>query len=149
MRAGRLTATAIVVVLAGNAAGVWLLISGWRLFDASAQFVQRASPAPGRVVAYDRPLASSAGPLQPVVRFSVNRAESHEFRPHFATVWTGYDLGQSVIVLYDPDNPEDARVDDFWQLWFLPVGTGTFGASLIVVPLSALAWAFLGRRQLS
>ena len=149
MRASKQTATAIVVVLAGNAAGLWLLISGWRLFDASAKFVQRANPAPGRVVAYDRPLTSSAGPLQPVVRFNVNRAESHEFRPRFTTVWTGYDIGQSVIVLYDPDNPEDARVDDFWQLWFLAAGAGVFGAGLIVIPLGALGWAFLGRKRTS
>ncbi len=54
-----------------------------------------------------------------------------------------------MIVLYDPDNPEDARVDDFWQLWFLAVGAGVFGAGLIIIPLGALGWAFLGRKRTS
>lgn len=147
MRTSRLPATAFVMVLAANAVGVWLLLAAWQLFTESARFVERANPVPGKIVAYDRPGHTSVGPLQPVVRFNVSRAETHEFRPGFATLWSGYDIGDSVVVLYDPENPDDARVDDFWQLWFVAVGAAVFGGALILVPLAASAWALLGARS--
>jgi uncharacterized protein DUF3592 len=37
-------------------------------------------------------------------------------------------VGQRVIVLYDPDEPENAMIDHGWKNWLLPGIPGVFGA---------------------
>jgi len=32
-----------------------------------------------------------------------------------------YHVGQAVRVVYDKANPSKARIDNFWELWLLPI----------------------------
>ncbi|MAG55700.1 MAG: hypothetical protein CMJ83_05360 [Planctomycetes bacterium] len=51
----------------------------------------------------------------------------------------GPEAGDFVDVLYDPGDPENARVDGFMSLWFIPALLGVFGGGF-------LAFARMGLR---
>ena len=38
-----------------------------------------------------------------------------------------FDVGEPVAVLYDPAEPEEARIDSFFQLWFAALILGGIG----------------------
>ena len=48
------------------------------------------------------------------------------------------EVGGHVGVRYNPDNPQDAVIDQYWQTWFLPTLFGIFGAPVLLVGL--LVW---------
>ena len=148
-RASSHTATAAFIVGAAGIAGVALVALGATQFSRNADFVARALPAAGTVIAYDRPGgdAMSAAPLTPIVRYQLNKADVRDLRPEFVASWRGYDIGERLTVLYDPQDPTKALIDDFWQLWFLPVLCGVTGLAMIVVPLSALGLAISANRR--
>lgn len=138
-RARSHTATAIFVVVAVDLIALSLLGFAWIQYDDSLTFIEKAQPAVGEVIALDLPSADSTdGPLTPVVRYQLNRSDVRDLRPAFAAVWGGYQVGQRLTVLYDPNDPAEARIDDFWQLWFLPLATAAGGLVLLVVPSTAL-----------
>lgn len=46
-----------------------------------------------------------------------------------------YERGEEVTVLYDPADPERARIHSFTQMWLLPVIFGSAGVAFLVVGL--------------
>jgi hypothetical protein len=42
-------------------------------------------------------------------------------------------LGDHVDVRYRPDNPHDATINTYWQVWFLPTLLGIIGAPFLLV----------------
>jgi hypothetical protein len=52
----------------------------------------------------------------------------------------GYRVGQSVEVLYDPTNAQDARIETFFQLWFLPMVLAAIGALCAIVAWATARW---------
>lgn len=74
----------------------------------------------------------------PVVRFRLPDGESMEVKdlgagaPDFST-------GDSVTVLYFPENPEDIRLDTFERLWLVPIIAVGFGCFWLM--FGAVAWA--------
>ena len=68
----------------------------------------------------------------PVVRFLTAREQVVEFRSNSGSSAPTHQVGASVKVLYDPDNPHKARIDSlwerlfgwFWAIVFLLIGLG-------------------------
>jgi hypothetical protein len=44
-------------------------------------------------------------------------------------------IGDSVPILYDPDRPEDIRIDTGRNPWLVPLVVGLFGVGLVAVAL--------------
>jgi hypothetical protein len=42
-------------------------------------------------------------------------------------------LGEHVDVRYNPDDPHDATINTYWQVWFLPTLLGIIGAPFLLV----------------
>ncbi len=143
------TSTATVIVTAVSLVGVLLLALGGYFFYQSTAFVDRSWPAVGEVVGYVRPGggATSLTPLTPIVRYQPSQSEVRQLQPSFVATWRGYTVGEKLTVLYDPDNLSDARIDDFWQLWFLPVLSASLGMALVTLPWLALGIAVAGNRR--
>ena len=55
----------------------------------------------------------------PIVRFVTESGRTIEFTSN--TGGGGHREGESVPVRYDPADPTDAKIDEFYNLWFLPV----------------------------
>jgi hypothetical protein len=63
----------------------------------------------------------------PRVRFATPTGESVEFTGSVGSTPAAFDVGEAVAVLYDPADPQDARIDSFFQLWFGPLILGFLG----------------------
>jgi hypothetical protein len=63
----------------------------------------------------------------PRVRFMTAAGEPVEFTGSVGSSPAAFDVGEAVVVLYDPADPGGARIDSFFQLWFGPLILGFLG----------------------
>lgn len=135
---------AILAVGFADLIGIGLLLLAFSLQQRTEAFIARAWPAPGVVVGFERGDGDEPRPA-PVVRFETPRGEEHRFRANLYVAWRDYGMGETVPVLYDPREPDDARVDDSLMLWIGPLVAAVFGLILTVGSTGALAYALMAR----
>jgi hypothetical protein len=77
----------------------------------------------------------------PVVQYQVG-GQTYRIRGKVSSETPGYSVGESVTVLYSPDNPSDGKINSFAENWLLPLvfaGGGLLfilmGAAMLVVRL--------------
>jgi Protein of unknown function (DUF3592) len=56
-------------------------------------------------------------------------------------------VGEHVGVRYNPDNPQDAVIDQYWQIWFLPTLFGIFSAPFLLGGIAFGVVTLAARRQ--
>ena len=61
------------------------------------------------------------------MRFVTPAGEAVEFTGSVGSSPAAFEVGEAVAVLYDPADPQDARIDSFFQLWFGPLILGFLG----------------------
>jgi hypothetical protein len=113
--------------------GMGMLAGGAYQGARSFRLELRGAHARGTVVELVHTSDSEAGSsYTPRVRYRSASAE-RTFVSSVGTGWRRYEPGDRVSVLYDPENPEEARIRSFWDLWSGP-------ALLLGMGLS-FAWA--------
>ena len=111
---------------------VFVLVSLWNV-RSTKQFLAQSETAHGEVI--DLVLGSSrtgdsgtsSSVYYPVVRFATHEGEYIEFQSGIGSQPPAYRVGDRVTVRYRPDNPYRAKIDSFFQLWFLSVLFGGLG----------------------
>ncbi len=73
----------------------------------------------------------------PVVRFHTPEGVEREFRG-MGTSSRSHEVGEAVLVLYDPAQPDFPRMRHFGQLWTWPLAFGAMGLLFTGLGLSAL-----------
>jgi hypothetical protein len=119
---------------------VGLMFLSARSYVGTRDFLDSAARADGRVVK----MRNAGGVHYPVVSFSDSSGTVHILESATGTNPPAYQLGDSVIVLYSPSKPVDARIQGFGDLWFRTVLQSGIGLALGIV--SVLLWIF--RRSL-
>jgi hypothetical protein len=92
----------------------------------------------------EKSVAAPPGTSSPLVEFTTAGGVKVRFRAR--TGWessSGHEVGDEVDVLYDPRNPDDARIGSVGQLWAGPLTTG--GLGLLLLALSLLLFVKIGR----
>ena len=111
-------------------AGVALLFLGVHLHQKNAAFLARAVRAPGVVVEMATNHSSDGGSTYaPVVEFE-HEGRKYTFKDSISSNPPSYRRGEAVGVLYDPDQPRDARIDRGRWNKAVPILIGGFGALL-------------------
>lgn len=92
-------------------------------------------------------VAAVSGRGCPSVTFVAHQGEPVTFSGQVCSQ-PGYEIGESVELLYDPSEPRKVHIDSFTQNWFVSLILGSFGSifllgSLVFVVPEALA----GRRR--
>jgi hypothetical protein len=108
----------------------------------TAHFVFGAAHAPGDV------LSLVPGPkagVAPHVRFTAASGSAVEFTSAVASSPPSHRVGEQVMVLYDPANPQHAEIEGFFTLWSPPVAFGAVG--LVVLVLGLLGFTMRQRPQ--
>jgi hypothetical protein len=110
------------------AIGFVLLVLGAVTLVRTLQFVSGAEHATGTVVELSRS-SDSEGTVtfHPVVRFTTAEGRTVEFVSSTGSSPPDHSAGDRVEVLYDPDDPQDARLTGFFDLWLLPLVFGVMG----------------------
>jgi hypothetical protein len=114
--------------------GIFLLI-GLGLLGGAAFLVvdtrsdiARADKADGSVIALIGERDSDGDTMYyPRVRYVTRSGNPVEFTGSVGSSPAAFDVGEPVAVLYDPAEPEGARIDSFFQLWFAALILGGIG----------------------
>jgi hypothetical protein len=114
------------------AVGVVALIVGAVLLVRTVQFVAEAEHATGTVVDMSRERDSEGDvSFHPVVRFRTAQGDTIVFVSSYGSSSPSESPGDRVEVLYDPDDPSDAKLSGLFQVWLFPAVVLLIGASSI------------------
>ena len=129
----------LLMVVLQAAAGVWL-------YTRTAAFLDTAVPATGEVVELKESSGSEGGTTwSPVFAWVDAAGVERRSTAGFSSNPPSHAVGEPIDLLYDPQNPEDARIDGFFSLWLAPLIFGALAAVQAVFVLTlglALPWAF-------
>ena len=118
------------------------------------QTARREVSAPGRVVdlversSRDSKTGAVTVFSYPVVEFTASNGQAQKVQTSEGSYPPAYSAGDAVTVLYDPQQPREARIKSFssdLMLWLLPIITGVVGTAFGGVALAVLKMAF-GRK---
>jgi hypothetical protein len=110
-------------------AGTLLLVIGLIEAVHTQWFVTRAARASGVVVENISGTDSEgSSTVRPQVRFRIPTGQVFLFISRVGSSRPRYEAGEGVPVLYDPENPGDARIQSSLSLWFVSLVFGGLGA---------------------
>lgn len=114
--------------------GVVILIASRWIATNAYEFTEHALRTQGTVVELQQAESKRSSNKRrssvyyPIVTFSTSDGQNITFRESVGTNPPAYEQGETVDVLYLPDNPNDARIKDWLSLWLLPTVFFSFGA---------------------
>ncbi len=100
--------------------GVGMLAVSVFIFSNTSGFISRAVEADGEVIDLDRSRSSSSSSTtyRPVVAFTTATGKRIEFTSSVGSSPPSHRVGERVKVLYQPGDPQSARIKSFFHLWF-------------------------------
>jgi hypothetical protein len=111
------------------AMSLWTGIHSWRL-------IHHGGRTTGSIVEMHRGDRESDNlSAAPRFRFRDAAGLEHTVLSNFYHYPPAHRVGDSVKVVYDRSDPENARIDSFAYLWFAPVFTAGFGALFLPIGL--------------
>jgi hypothetical protein len=108
-------------------------------------FIHSASRTHGQVIDL-APRTNNDNDVEyaPIFRFVAENGQAFTVTSSVSSNPAGFEVGETVEVLYRKDDPVGAQIASFWQLWFIPV---IFGAIGVVHGLIGVAALFVLRRR--
>jgi hypothetical protein len=91
-------------------------------------FLARAERAPGTVVDLEPSRSKDGTTYRPVVDYVLPTGQARTLRSNTGSNPPAFSIGEAVVVLYDPADPADARIDSTFSLWGGPIILGGMSA---------------------
>lgn len=114
--------------------GIGLLLGAYLFYQHTQNFLKKAIRAEGEIVALIP--SEDAGTHTPQVSFQTQKGEIIDFTSNIgSSSYDETDIGKKVTVLYLPENPQTARLQNFWNLWLNPIVLGGFSLIFLTVGL--------------
>lgn len=111
-------------------------------------FVQSASRAQATITKLtERPGHDSGTVYYPVFRFQDGKGQAHEIDSSSGQYPPAYKVGDTVTVLYQPEQPENAKLDRFFDVWGWAAMLGGFGVLDLVVGSGLLVFVIIIQRS--
>src|SRR5690348_8172445 len=103
--------------------GIALLLAAGGTAASSFRFRATSLRTTGQITR----LITGRGYSFPVFVFTDLHGQTHTIQSHIIGPIRIYREGQTVSVLYQSVDPYDAKIDDWVNLWMLPIAFGLFG----------------------
>lgn len=136
-----------------SAGGAVLIFLGLQSYSANRAFADHALPAEGTVESFeiwrDPGTDRREDVHYAVVSFKIADGRNVRVRGPRRNSFVDLEQGDSVAVLYDAENPENAKFDSFMGLWFSATMLCAIGASAILIPMLTLwqGWLWAKRQR--
>jgi nitrogen fixation-related uncharacterized protein len=137
--------------------GIVALFFGVRMYWESATFAERANEASGTVVDYEKIVRGTGSNERKdvryyvIVEFTVADGRRYRFQgPHRQEEGPfKISKGDVVSVLYDPADPQNAKVNSFLGMWFASTILIVVGIAFILVPMLTLwtSWKWVNNQK--
>ncbi len=134
--------------------GLGSVIAGGFAYLGTRAFIADANRADGKVIdlilergSSNRTSSGTASVYKPLVIYQTTSGEKIEFLARVGSNPPSHHKGDSVIVLYQSENPQGAKIDSFLHLWFTASILGGMGFVFFMVGGGMIAWERHGRRK--
>lgn len=140
----RLRVASLLVGLCIAGGGAAAVAGAFAMLNSARRFFKTALSATGRIVEFttDRHMGPDGKTVEryfAVIAFQASGGQEHRVESQSVgrtLKQLQLDLGRKVSVLYDPDNPSDARTGTSLQLWIVPLLVGLLGLLLLAAGLA-------------
>jgi hypothetical protein len=136
------------VALVCLALGVGMLLASVATFVHTKRFTAGAEHATGTVIDLSEDFTSDGTVYYPVVRFTTAAGRTVEFGSSSGSS-SPPDVGDRVEVLYDLDDPQDAKLSGFFDLWLWTIALGGLGFLFSAFALLAPHFGLFGQSRLA
>ena len=126
--------TSVIISLTVGAA---LLAGSAYMYVNTRELISSAAKVPGTVVDFERRSSKGGSTDYPVIEFVTASGETHRFTTSGAG---DFAKGESVQVLYYDNDPANARVNAFIELWLGSLALGAFGLLCVGVGIGTLLY---------
>ncbi|SDX72923.1 DUF3592 domain-containing protein [Marinobacter mobilis] len=126
--------------------GIAMLVGASLLYNNTSDFLTRAVSAQGQVVDLVLSRSSDTTTYYPVVVFRDASGRQVEFKSNSGTNPPSYTRGERVEVLYEPGEPEAARINGFFSLWGAAIIVGGLGLVFGLVGFGMTVYGLLHQR---
>lgn len=112
----------LVGVVAFGFVGLVMLWGAWYLTKELRAFLPLSLPATGKVIEFKTEVSKDSDghksvSYYPIIEFSTKDNQKVKFQSKLAVDQYKYPVGESIKILYNRSNPDDARIDSFDNLW--------------------------------
>ncbi len=130
--------------------GIFFLMMGWNEFFQSRTFLDGAKRTQGVVIelVYERGSGGRAGSssgYRSVYRYTALDGETHTNRSRSRSDPPRHAVGDPLAVRYRPEQPDNARIDSFAELWSSATWNSGFGLFLLGIGTIGLLTAIKHR----
>jgi Protein of unknown function (DUF3592) len=119
--------------------GVLLLGIDLFLFLYTQQQITNSLHVQGKVIDLVAQDSDEDASVAPRISFVAKNGDTYTFTSSVSTYPPSFQKGQTVELYYDPQNPKEAIIDTFWELWFVNVLLTGLSLPFLGVGL-VLAW---------
>jgi hypothetical protein len=114
--------------------GLGLLVASVFIYLNTRSFINSSARAKGTVIAHAQSRSSDGGlTYAPVISFRTPDGQTVEFKSQTSSNNPSPALGESVEVLYNPRNPQEAEINSFTSLWILTIILSALGAGFFII----------------
>lgn len=115
--------------------GVGLLLGFFFAFSRTRRFLASAQEARAEVVGVQERVGTNHRDrvYYPVLRYRTQQGATKEVVSSVGSNPPRHKEGDSVVLLYDPANPDDVRIHSFLNVWVGPLVLGALGVILTLV----------------
>lgn len=140
-KSDREMAVGVVVAAVFVLIGAALIAFGTSIHRQHSALKAHGRETAGVIIGFER-IGQQGGPelrgtfLVPVVRFTASSGQEITFlgSTNTSPPWADYRAGGKVAVIYDPQQPENARIDTFAEIWFAPLLLWIVGGAAMLIP---------------
>jgi len=124
--------------------GLGLAFWGWNERQNTQEFIAAAETAPGQVVDVIVKTDSDGDPMYyPEFTFTTAAGENVQVRSNVGSNPPAHRVGDKIEILYDPNQPLNAKVNSFSGVWLLPTILLGIGGLFILFGVLGLVNALL------
>ncbi|OGH90650.1 MAG: hypothetical protein A2479_02145 [Candidatus Magasanikbacteria bacterium RIFOXYC2_FULL_39_8] len=125
---------------------IFVGVGGYSFLD-SQKVIKTFASAQGTVVELVRSSTSNeSNTYSPLVSFVANETE-YQFKSNFSSDPPAYDVGEQVNVLYNPESPQDARINSFLSLYLISLIFGVTGLILLGIGAGYIAYRVIKNKS--
>ncbi len=109
--------------------GLGMLIGAFFIYKNTSDFIEKAITTNGVVVELIRVQSSndSSDTFSPIVAFKDQNGIEVEFTSSSSSSPASFDIGEKVVVFYEPQKPVNAKIKSFFELWGAATIVGGIG----------------------
>ncbi|XZG69532.1 DUF3592 domain-containing protein [Chitinibacteraceae bacterium HSL-7] len=134
------------------AVGVLLLMGALWSWKSTSDLLKHAEHAQGTVVELVESISSDdSSTYKPMVEYRTQAGQHITFTSSTGSYPPSFDEGEKVDVLYLPSRPQEAQINETWQLWFPSILLSVLATPFVLIGAGiqlAQLWPALTRKRL-